>query len=73
VKASYEVKAEVRKPASLLNQDNLIDDEAIVWTSPADPVNAKPCARDGRYSDEENVDDAVEKRPANPMTVDVEL
>ena len=58
----------------MLNQDNLIDDEAIVWTSPADPVYAKPCDRDGRYRDEEKVDDAVEKRPlSNPSVVVVEL
>ena len=37
-------------PASLLNHDSLIDDEAIVETIPLLPVNAKPCDRDGIYS-----------------------
>ena len=58
---------------SLLNHDSLIDDEAMVETIPFDPVYAKPCERDGRQRDDPNVDEAVEKRPANPMTVEVEL
>ena len=57
----------------MLNQDNLIDDEAIVLTNPFVPVYAKPCVSDGKYREDPNVDDAVEKRPLNPMTVDVEL
>jgi hypothetical protein len=33
-----------------------------------------PCVRDGRYTEEENVDEAVENRPlVNPIVVDVEL
>ena len=32
--ASYDA----RKPESLLNQDNLIDDDAIVCVRPADPL-----------------------------------
>lgn len=67
-----DVTADVMKPASLLNQDSLTDDEAIVETRPFDPVNAKPCARDGSNTDELNVDDAVENRPfRNPTVVDV--
>ncbi len=40
--------SDVRNPASLLNHDNRIDDEAIVDTSPLLPVNANPCVSDGR-------------------------
>jgi hypothetical protein len=70
VNASYEV----RKPASLLNHDSLIDDDAIVCTRPFVPVYVNPCVRDGRYRDDENVDDAVENRPlVNPIVVEVEL
>ena len=69
-----DVTAAVRKPASLLNQESLTDDEAIVETIPFDPVKAKPCVSDGRNSCELNVDDAVEKRPAeNPIVVPVAL
>ncbi len=58
----------------MLNQDSLIDDDAIEFTCPADPMYANPCVRDGRYRDELNVDDAVENRPlVNPIVVDVEL
>ena len=39
VHASYDV----RNPASLLNHDNRIDDEAVALTAPFDPVNRKPC------------------------------
>ena len=35
--------SDVRNPASLLNHDSLIDDEAVALTSPLDPVNRKPC------------------------------
>jgi hypothetical protein len=35
--------SDVRNPASLLNHDSLIDDEAIALTAPFDPVNRKPC------------------------------
>ena len=66
--------SDVRNPASLLNHDSRIDEDAIVDTSPLLPVNAKPCVSDGRKRDEENVDDAVENRPlVNPIVVDVEL
>ena len=65
--------SDVKNPASLLNHDNFTEDEAIVCVRPFDPVNTKPCDSDGRYSDEENVDDAVENSPLNPITVDVEL
>ena len=74
VHASYEVRAEVRNPASLLNQDSLIDDDAIVFTCPADPVYAKPCVSDGKKKLPTCVDDAVEKYPpSRPSVVDVEL
>jgi hypothetical protein len=33
----------VINPASLLNHDSLIDDDAIALTAPFDPVNRKPC------------------------------
>ena len=36
------------KPESLLNQDSLIDDEAIVLTCPFVPVYVNPCDSDGR-------------------------
>ena len=39
--------SDVRNPASLLNQDSLIDDEAIVFTLPFVPVYVNPCARLG--------------------------
>ena len=66
--------SDVRNPASLLNHDSRIDDEAIVCTSPLLPVYVKPCVSDGKYSDDPNVDDAVENRPlVNPIVVDVEL
>ncbi len=65
--------SDVRNPASLLNHDRLIDDEAIVCTSPLLPVNAKPCVSDGKNRDDPNVDDAVENSPLNPMIVDVPL
>ena len=42
MKASYDVSAPVTKPASFVNHDRLIDDEAIVESSPFVPVNAKP-------------------------------
>ena len=35
-------KAKVENPASLLNQDSLTDEEAMVETNPLDPVKAKP-------------------------------
>jgi ribosomal protein L28 len=41
----------------------LIDDEAIVDTSPFVPVYVNPCVRDGRYREDENVDDAVVNDP----------
>jgi hypothetical protein len=59
---------------SLLSQESLIDDDAIVCTNPFDPVKAKPCERLGRRRVELNVEDAVEKRPfENPIVVEVEL
>ena len=66
--------SDVKNPASLLNHDSLIDDEAIVLTSPLLPVYVKPCVRDGRYTDDPSVDEAVEKKPpVRPSVVDVEL
>jgi hypothetical protein len=67
-------KPDVVNPASLLNQESLTDDEAIVETNPFVPVNANPCDRDDRKRLDENVDDAVENSPlVNPIVVDVEL
>ena len=66
--------SDVRNPESLLNHDSLIDDEAIVLTCPAVPRYVNPCVSDGKNSDEENVDDAVENRPlSRPSVVVVEL
>ena len=38
VHASYDWRAEVKNPASLLNQDSLTDDEAMVFACPLLPV-----------------------------------
>ena len=66
--------SDVMNPLSLLNQDSLIDDDAIVCASPFVPRYVKPCERDGRNRDDENVDDAVENRPlSRPSVVEVEL
>lgn len=48
-------------------------DVDTVCTRPLDPRYVYPCVSDGRYTDEENVDDAVENSPLNPITVVVEL
>jgi hypothetical protein len=65
---------DVRKPASLLNQERFTEEDAIVFTVPPVPMYAKPCDKDDSRSDELNVEDAVEKRPpVKPMTLDVEL
>ena len=44
MKASYEVKPveDVRKPESLLNQESWMDEEAMVFTLPRDPMYEKP-------------------------------
>ena len=65
--------ADVTNPASLLNHESLTEDEAIVFTCPAEPVYANPCDIDGRYRELEIVDEAVEKKPFRPRTVEVEL
>ncbi len=45
-----------------------------VCTNPLVPVYVNPCVSDGKYSDDPNVDDAVENRPfSNPRVVEVEL
>ncbi len=47
---------------------------ATVLSNPFVPTNVSPCDSDERYTDDPNVDDAVENRPlANPIVVDVEL
>jgi hypothetical protein len=70
VKASYEV----RKPASLLNQERLIELDAIEFTVPPVPRYAKPCERDESRRAELNVELAVENNPPpKPMAVEVEL
>ncbi len=38
VQASYDVRADVRNPESLLNHESWIDDEAIEFTLPLDPM-----------------------------------
>ena len=58
---------------SLLNQERLIDDEAIEETLPEVPRYAKPCERVGRFRLEEIVEEAVEKKPERPRTVEVLL
>ena len=63
----------VMNPASLLNQERLTDDDAIELAFPADPMYAKPCESDGKYTDDPNVDDAVVKIPEKPSTDEVEL
>ncbi len=46
----------------------------IVCVRPFVPVYANPCDSDDRYTDDPNVDDAVEKRPfVNPIVVPVAL
>ncbi len=61
-------------PASLLNQDSCIDDEAIVFTLPFVPVYVNPCASDGRKKFPDCVDEPTEKYPlSRPSVVDVEL
>jgi len=43
-------------------------------TNPPEPMNAKPCEREESLRADENVDEAVEKRPpVKPMTVEVAL
>ena len=73
VKASYDVSADVRKPASLLNHERLIDDDAIVCTSPFDPVYAKPCDRSDSFVPFSVVDPSENSPCMNPIVVDVEL
>jgi hypothetical protein len=63
----------VMKLVSLLNQESLTDELAMVLTFPALPVYAKPWVRAGRKKSFDMVDDAVEKNPFNPRTVVVEL
>ncbi len=41
----FEVNGKVEKFESLLNQDRLMDDEAIEFIFPFDPTYAKPCPR----------------------------
>jgi hypothetical protein len=66
--------AEVTNPASLLNQERLIEEDAIELTLPADPMYANPCESEERLKGAEMVDDAVEKNPlSNPRVVVVEL
>jgi len=65
---------EVTNPASLLNQERLIEDDAVEFTLPLDPMYANPCESEERFKGAEMVDDAVEKNPlSNPRAVVVEL
>jgi hypothetical protein len=45
-------ESDVRKPASLLNQESLTDEDAIVCTRPPVPRYAKPCELFGRAIEE---------------------
>ncbi len=46
----------------------------VAYDPTTPPYTARPpLDNDGRFNAPENVDDAVENRPLNPMTVDVEL
>ena len=56
-----------------LNTCDASVDVEIDNTNPFEPRYVKPCNRDGKKNADPNVDDAVENRPLNPMTVDVEL
>ena len=69
---SYEVKpvAEVRNPASLVNHESLIDEDAIGCTRPSEPVYKNPGERDDKERDAPMVDDALVERPWK-YTVDV--
>ena len=70
----FDVNGNTVNPASLLNQDSCIDDEAIVLTLPFVPVYVNPCDRDGKKKFPDCVDDAVEKYPlSRPSAVDVAL
>jgi len=66
-------ESEVRKPASLLNHERLIEELATVLSFPVEPMYEKPCARDGSRRSPETVEEAVEKKPERPRTVVVEL
>jgi hypothetical protein len=68
------VNGNVPKLVSLLNQERLIDDDAIVFTFPFVPRYVKPCESAGRKKLPDCVDEAVEKNPpVRPRTVEVEL
>ncbi len=42
------------------------------FTCPFEPRYANPCDREGKYKDDENVDEAVENSPpVNPSVVEV--
>ena len=65
--------AKLVNPASLLNHDSLIDDEAIDCTSPLDPMYEKPCVRSVSLVPFSVVDDRENSPDVKPITVDVEL
>ena len=69
----FDVNGNVDNPRSLLNHDNWIDDEAIEFTLPVDPMYENPCASDERRRSVVKVDDAVESSPLTPSTDVVEL
>ena len=50
-----------------------MEEEAMVLTMPAEPTKAKPWVSEESLKSEEKVEEAVEKRPEKPMTVEVEL
>jgi predicted hydrolase (HD superfamily) len=63
----------------MVNDVQLVEPEhdavvvAVVVRRPVDPTYAIPCERDESRSAEEIVDDAVEKKPERPRTVEVLL
>ncbi len=65
--------SEPKVPEYESDEPAVIVDVATVLTTPVEPTYVAPCDRDVSRSADPNVDDAVEKRPLNPMTVDVEL
>lgn len=73
VKASPAVRP-ASNPASLLNQESCIEDEAIGCTRPVEPVNKNPCPKEESLSGAEIVEEAVDRKPLrNPKVEVVEL
>ena len=71
--AAFVVIIELGENVVALNTCDARVDVDTVLTCPFDPVYAYPCDRADRLNGPLNVDEAVEKRPLNPMTVPVAL